>query len=1050
MSALGSIISGMSGSGGREGDEPGSARDEDGLGVEMKMANKWLKRTGLLLLASLSLLSGAAYGIDNPISPAIRHAAVAQAKRARSGGEVCVTSLLKGSLPTIPMTNLKVKGTQGIMGNISLVVGGRNFTAADVDEAAVPFYTFNALGLEPLLHDGGEWVGTGGNTDADDGQNSFGNTWAGEFYDLDKNNHYPKAILRYIGSHCYIFVPPMFFPTLPRGISSTEDTTPAPDPSWGMYWPDTQGWGGDLYYYAVATGVKTLDPRFVLGADKNLARLKLKEFADEFDSNIYPKMREYFGTEPDVDSDAKVFILLDDIRDGAGSFRGYFWAGNQYSRSVQAASNEKELLYIDLFPTFLMDPKQGYRTTAHEFTHMIHFNEGTQVVNNVLVEEERWLEEGFTQYASYLYDKSHTTNVDEFIKDPDTILVEPRVDVWLGNDPFANYGASYLFMFYLMEHYGGSNGATFMRNLVKNKNVGVKSVNDSLKGFSTDMEQVFGDWAIANFIDKERKLDQSSLNDGKWGYAIDNDYDTTNNMGVNQSLPVKFSEQVYLAATGMARSANVHPWAADYIQISGSTGNLNLGFDGDDRTTFKLAVIKRGPQVDPTVEYMYLNEKQAGNLLIQNYGAGNTYENLVLVPMVIANANYEKMNYVYSGSFSDLKVAVFPNPIYENYLHIVVRTNDKFSATPRVQMTFNGQQGYLTMNPVNDSTYITNYTLTDSGEGTVEAFGTNSNGTIMANTLKFSAVYYPAKSSGLLMSSFAELAIPEGATKMPGYSILSISSNQDSFDGLMKLTSTIDVGIPDARTAVPLKISIPSKEGSRITGEKPGLFEVTTTGPKYLGPAQIVDGKITGSIDTSASVFAAIDMFAPVLDHQGESQGKGVTSIKVTEKGSGIDTGSISVSYKGAPLPVSFDSANSRLLVQAKDLLDGEYPLDVSVSDKLGNTTKAQIWADVSGSFSQAQIVTYPNPARTFATIRAAFAGPDSGKLQVQATVRDTAGDEVFWTALRHQGGGLYEASWNLTNQDGKAVSNGVYYVEVEAGSALGDAKERRKMVVLR
>jgi len=1006
----------------------------------------------LLCIIGISFFcsTGIAYSANSPISPSIRSAAIAQAKTATKKGELCLSTLLNRNIPSYQVPAFKSKNFQGIKGNISMIVGGRNYTAADVDQAEVPFYTVNGLGLSTLLHDGGEWPGTGGSTDNDDGRVSFSVDWAGEFYDLDQNGHYPKAVLRYIGSHCYIFVPAMFFPTLARGISSTEDATPAAKSEWGMTWPDTTGWGGDVYYYAAATGAKTLEPRFVLGADKNLARLKLKEFADEFDGIIYPKMREYFGTEPDVDSDAKIFILLDDIRDGAGSFRGYFWAANEYPRTQVSYSNEKELLYIDLFPTFLMSSQQGYRTTAHEFTHMIFYNEGTEVVDGVLQEEERWVEEGCTQYASYLYDKSHTSNLDEFIKKPDTILVEPRTDIWLGNDPFANYGASYLFMFYIMEHYGGSNASTFMKNLVRDKAQGITGINNALKGFSVTMESVFADWAIANFVDKERKLDQSSLNDGKWGYAVDNDYDTTNNLGVNQSLPVKYSEHVILSTTGAQRSSSVSPWAADYIEITGNTGNLNLGFDGDDRTQFKAAVIKRGPQVDPSIEYIYLNEKQSGNLIIQNYGAGNTYENLVLVPMITATANYEKMNYVYSATFADLKVALFPNPIYENNLHIITKVNDKFAATPRVQMTYNGEQGYLTMTAVTDNTYITNYVLKSSGEGSIEAFGTNTNGTILSNILKFSAVYYPPKSEGSLTAAFGSLSVPKSAMKSGGYVILSASSNQASFENLLKVTPVLDLCLPVSQTDLPVTVKIPSQAPLVFNTEKAGLFAIVNDKPKWLGKVKICNGTCEGTVQSGGSIFVGVDTTPPVINTECEPAGNDYVAVGLDEKGSGIDPDSIIVSYKSEKLPFRYDVTSSKIIVKTSSLLDGKYEFDVQVSDYLGNSISSKVSAQVIGNFSLAQIINYPNPARAFTSIRGAFTGLSATKLQVQVTIRDSSGDEVFWARLPHKGNGIYEATWNLLNSDGRAVANGVYYAEVEAYCESGEIKEKRKIAVLR
>lgn len=1023
-----------------------------GKGVDMKKANMLL----LLILTGLGINFAFCDRVfaqsGDPISPAIRSAAKAQARKAAAnGGEVCLSSLINRDLKPFPTFNSKSTSIQGIYADIRPLVGGRNFTAADIDSAQVPFYTLNGVGLTTLLHDGGEWPGTGGNTDQDDGVPSFSVDWAGEIYDFDMNGHYPKAVLRYIGSHCYIFVPVMYFPTLPRGISSTEEETPAAKPEWGMFWPDSGSWDNGPYYYAVATGVKTLEPRYILGADKNLARLKLKELADEFDGVIYPKMREYFGSEPDIDGDAKVFILLDDIRDGSGSFRGYFWAANQYPITSYPQSNEKELIYLDLMPTFSMSPKQGYGTIAHEFVHMIHFNEGTEVVDGVLKEEERWLEEGFTQYGQYIYDGKHTSNTDSFISAPDTILVEPRLSIWLGNSPFANYGASYLFVFYMMEKYGKANGANFMRSWFRDKATGVKSVNNILQGFDTTMEDVFGDWTIANYLDLTRKLDMSSLNDGKWGYDIDNDFDTSNDIGVNKKLPVQLSERMILGPQGAARSATVNSWAADYIQIMGNSGNINIGFDGDDRTQFKAAIIKRGPSVDPSVEFMYLNEKQSGNLIIQNYGTGNTYENLLLIPMITASGNYEKMNYIFSATFSDLKVGVFPNPVFENNLHIVLRIAGNFAATPKLQMTYNGEQGYLVMTPVNQSIYITTYPLSSSGEGMIEAYGTTAEGVILSNKLQFTAVYYPPRSEGLLKGSFASVDVPKGALKNGGVVVLAESDSQPSVAGLEKITRVIDVALPVETTEVPVRVSIPIDKSLRNKPGKVGLFKTSSSGAEFIGIPQLLNDAVVGEVSSSGGLFAAVDITPPQIGESVVKVKDGRIAIDVKDLGSGIDKNSISVRYLSEKFQAVYDKASERILINTSVLLDGSYGLTVEVADNLGNKTSANVNAQVAADeFSLSHVAVFPSPARNFANIRTSLIGPGANSVNVEASIKDSNGDEVYWTILQPRGGGIYETKWNLRNGAGRTAANGAYFVEVKAYYQSREITKKTKMAVIR
>ncbi|MFZ5949361.1 MAG: FlgD immunoglobulin-like domain containing protein [Candidatus Rifleibacteriota bacterium] len=1014
----------------------------------MKKANRAIYNRFLLLVLGLVFTAQISFALESIVPADKREIAIQQGQQAKKLGVEADLGVFLNAPLFAREVEISADQFKGIKGSIRAVVGGRNFSASDIDLAQVPFSTSNGYGLSNLYHDSGQWPGTNGNPDADDGVSSFGSNWAGEIYDTDGNGHYPSAVLRYIGTHCYIFVPVMYFPTLPRGISSTEDQTPAAEVAWGLYWPDSIAFSNGPYYYAPGTNGTVLEPRFILGADKNLARLKLKELADHFDGLIYPKMREIFGIEPDIDGDPKIFILLDDIRDGTGSFRGYFWAGNQFPRTSQAMSNEKELLNIDMFPSFALATQDTLGTVAHEFVHMIIFNEGYWVENGMLYGMERWLEEAMTQYGQYLYNGLYTSNLDEFIKYPDTILVEDRVsEVWLGPNPFPNYGASFLWMFYLVEKYGGSNTSNFLRNIIRNREGGMKAIDAALIPFGTDSTKVFADWIIANYLDKTRKLDGSSLNDGKWGYGVDNDFNTTNDLGVNERLPVKFSEKVILTSPVTARSSNVNPWAGDYIEISGNTGNLNIGFDGDDRSQFKAAVIKRGPQVDTAVEFLYLNDKQAGNLIIQNYGSGGTYENIVFVPMVTTNGNYEKMNYVYSMSFDDLKVAIFPNPTFENYLHIIVRTDEKFAAEPRLQMTYEGEQGYLTMVPVNDSTYIANYTVKQSGEGVIEANGTNSNGIILSNSLKFSAVYYPPNSQGLLKASFASLKVPAGSLRQGGTVLIAAPENPASYEGLTRISANFDVGLPVEKAAVPLELQVPLDAMPKP--EKAGLYRVTSAGPKWIGKVDFVDGKAICKVDTSCSLFVGVDDANPIIKSDAQKHSEGWIAVDVSDKGSGIDPASVKVRYEGHNLPVKYDESG-KILVNTRELLDGNYEFSVEAADNAGNTNTAMVRALVVGTTALHEISTYPNPARANATVRVAFTGPASNQAAAYVKIYDVKGHKVSEMPLAYTAGGVYEAKWDLRNSEGDAVANGVYFAEVKADLGGQSTRQRRKIAVLR
>ncbi len=1005
------------------------------------MANRYLFKIIPLLVGSLLATSTAFAG--NVISnKEMNEMLRKQGEIAnRIGSRVDVSSFLNQSLPTYLSDDALKKSPMNA--STRAVVGGINFTSADVDNTMVPFATKNGMGLSDLFHDGGEWPGFSGDPTNDDGKGS-GETQAKEIYDYDHNGHYPKACLRYIGSHCYIFVPVMFFPTLPKTLSSSEAETPKAYAEWNMSWPHN----ANLKYSPDATDGTVLEPRYMLGTDKATAKLTLARIADEFDNNIYPKVREYLGTEPDIDGDPKIFIFLDNIRSTQASTIGYFFGGNQLSRSNYALSNEKEIIFIDIF-RYYMDSNLVKGTIAHEFSHMVMFNEAYTLQNNVLVGLEKWLEEGITQYMEFVYNGKYPSNLDEFIENPDTILVDPRAEVWNGSNPFANYGASFLWTYYVVEKYGYANVQNFLKAVIRAKVDGGTGNYDSvLKASNTTFATVFRDWVVANYLDKVYKNDGVTLlNEGKWGYKVDADKDTSNDIGYTQKLPISATENFTLSAEMNTRSGKVNSWAGDCIALSGNNGNLNIAFDGNSNGTFACAVVKKGSAVDTTCEYMVLDTNQSGNLIVQNYGITGTYETILLIPMLTSNYNYEKLSYVYSASFDDLKVAIFPNPIFENFLHIIVRTEKDFASEPRVQMTYNGKQGYLTMSPVNNSTYMTNYTVTSDGEGTIVCTGTNKNGVILSNSLNFTASYYSRGSSGSLMANFASVDIPKNALSNNGTVVLASSDNTTSYEGLTRMSMNVDLALPVEQADKALEISIPVNCSVAYDTTKAGLYRATSSGHKWVGPVSMKDGKAKGKIDVSASLFVAVDETAPVISQNAEIRGKGKYAVKVSDVGSGISSSTVKVVCDGKEVKSSF--SNDEVIIDTSAIKASSKVFEIEASDNSGNISRASLRLN-AGVADLAQVTSYPNPAKTHSVIRATITGANREGGNGNIKIYDMSGHKVLDGSLEDMNNGVYEFDWNLVNKKNKNVANGVYFADVKINVGGNSYKERVKIAVLR
>lgn len=233
-----------------------------------------------------------------------------------------------------------------------------------------------------------------------------------------------------------------------------------------------------------------------------LNQAKLRRAAEIFDREIYPRTREFFGSEasPGVDCDPRVHVLH---AIGLGrSVGGYFSSPDGYPQAVRSDSNEGQI--------FVMHAARGYNgsdpgsdtylsTLAHEFQHMISFNQTHA--------PDLWLEEGAAQFAERLngYGDSVTT-VYDFAAAPETQLNTWQESSAGGNS--AHYGASYLFWSYLYDRFGEAITRQFARSPERSARALMLILADNGvvnpdTGRPLTFEELFADFVIANYMNRE-------------------------------------------------------------------------------------------------------------------------------------------------------------------------------------------------------------------------------------------------------------------------------------------------------------------------------------------------------------------------------------------------------------------------------------------------------------------------------------------------------------------------------------------------------------------
>ncbi|MDH4220889.1 MAG: hypothetical protein OEW23_19195, partial [Candidatus Aminicenantes bacterium] len=303
---------------------------------------------------------------------------------------------------------------------------------------------------------------------------------------------------------------------------------------------------------------------------------------NEFINIILPTETAYFGSPPVGDFTILILDIQDDYNPaviGSTYVSGYFDLRNEYSGL--SYSNARHMIYMDSNPgqpgttTF-------FGTLAHEFQHFIHFSKDAQ--------EASWVNEGLAGLARFVCGYGHqSSHVTAFAGLPGTSLT-----YW--EDHLANYGATYLFMLYLAEHYGGANTT---KNIVANTDQGIDGINSALwqSGYAVTVNDIFKNWVIANY------LNNSSVYSGIYGY-------TDSFTGVSRApgnIQITNSYSIYPALG----SGSVNRYAARYIKFT----NLDGIYD-----TFVL--IPYSLSESGTQSYSYTG--MLGSLILSLTGINNT------------------------------------------------------------------------------------------------------------------------------------------------------------------------------------------------------------------------------------------------------------------------------------------------------------------------------------------------------------------------------------------------------------------------------------------
>lgn len=284
---------------------------------------------------------------------------------------------------------------------------------------------------------------------------------------------------------------------------------------------------------------------------------ELQQLVEKFERDLYPRTREFFGSEwtPGIDGDPHIYILY---ASGLGNrLAGYFSSVDEEHPRADEYSNAHELININADN---IDLGQDYAlgVLVHEYQHMIHWNRDRN--------EDTWVNEGLSELAVFLNGYPVGSDL-SYIDNPD-LQLNDWPDALESTSP--HYGAAFLFLTYFLDRFGEM--AT--RELVGDQANGLAGIDHVLEqidarhpqtGELLNADDVFIDWVIASYLKDDQDLG------GVYTYH--------NFPGAPQA---KITESITNCAQHTI-NRDVHQYGVDYISIQ-CDGDYLLEFEGSSLT----------------------------------------------------------------------------------------------------------------------------------------------------------------------------------------------------------------------------------------------------------------------------------------------------------------------------------------------------------------------------------------------------------------------------------------------------------------------------------
>ncbi|MFC1744293.1 FlgD immunoglobulin-like domain containing protein [Candidatus Riflebacteria bacterium] len=450
-----------------------------------------------------------------------------------------------------------------------------------------------------------------------------------------------------------------------------------------------------------------------------------------------------------------------------------------------------------------------------------------------------------------------------------------------------------------------------------------------------------------------------------------------------------------------------------------------------------------------------------------------------------------------------LTVAALSNPASEFQIMVAVKSDETLQDVPRVLITQSGGSAQLVpMTKINNTTteFIGGASMDPNypGVAAIDVSATDLNGNAGTASTNFVTARINAKIALNLKFSEAgvNLKIPsnsidkETMITMLKYPLSGSKSNNSSAYHLSSSINLKKLGInevsgegPLSAELVPLtnfislapnnlllkkkatigfkKMSDSELERRGIKPHQVALYKMKANGWEFVG-RELSQHEIQAKI-TSGGIYTLLaDIKAPQLipdfppEDEEISDRRPVFKANIKEEGSGIDLQQTVLYLDGRTEGFAYKPAEGELKFQPAEKLDGGYHrIKIQTRDRAGNqaiTAEGRFFIQLP--LQLLELIPFPNPARRKASIRYRLTREIDSEL-VKVKIYDSTGDLVReMTGVDRfkveNGSYIYDIPWDLRNEEGSKVANGVYFARFKLNHPERSYKRTLKLAVLR